>query len=39
MLASINNVPLGTQGNLLGITGGEETGKSNFVGSLIAGSI
>ena len=39
MLVSINNVPLGTQGNLLGITGGEGTGKSNFVGSLIAGSI
>jgi hypothetical protein len=32
-------VPLGTQGNLLGITGGEGTGKSNYVGSLIAGAI
>jgi hypothetical protein len=39
MLISINDVPLGTQGNLLGITGGEGTGKSNFVGSLIAGTI
>jgi hypothetical protein len=39
MLVSINNVPLGTQGNLFGITGGEGTGKSNFVGSLIAGAI
>ena len=36
---SINNVPLGTQGNLLGITGGEGTGKSNYVGSLIAGTV
>jgi hypothetical protein len=39
MLVSINDVPLGTQGNLLGITGGEGTGKSNFVGALIAGAI
>ena len=39
MLVSINGVPLGTQGNLLGITGGEGTGKSNFAGSLIAGTI
>ena len=39
MLVSINDVPLGTQGNLLGISGGEGTGKSNFVGSLIAGTI
>ena len=38
-LISINDVPLGTQGNLLGITGGEGTGKSNYVGSLIAGTI
>ncbi|WP_126652167.1 bifunctional DNA primase/helicase [Chryseobacterium aureum] len=37
-LISINDVPLGTQGNLLGITGGEGTGKSNYVGSLIAGT-
>jgi hypothetical protein len=39
MLISINDVPLGTQGNLLGITGGEGTGKSNYAGSLIAGTI
>jgi hypothetical protein len=39
MLVSINGVPLGTEGNLLGITGGEGTGKSNFVGSLIAGTV
>ena len=39
MLISINDVPLGTQGNLLGITGGEGTGKSNYAGNLIAGTI
>jgi hypothetical protein len=39
MLISINDVPLGTQGNLFGITGGEGTGKSNYVGSLIAGTV
>jgi hypothetical protein len=39
MVISVNDVPLGTQGNLLGVTGGEGTGKSNYVGSLIAGSI
>jgi hypothetical protein len=39
MLVSINDVPLGTQGNLLGITGGEGTGKSNYIGSLVAGTI
>ncbi|MDR1583083.1 MAG: toprim domain-containing protein [Prevotellaceae bacterium] len=39
MLLSINDVPLGTQGNLLGVTGGEGTGKSNYVGALIAGTV
>jgi hypothetical protein len=39
MIISINGVPLGTQGNLFGITGGEGTGKSNYVGSLIAGTV
>jgi ABC-type dipeptide/oligopeptide/nickel transport system ATPase subunit len=39
MIISMNGVPLGTQGNLFGITGGEGTGKSNYVGSLIAGTI
>lgn len=39
MIISINDVPLGTEGNLFGITGGEGTGKSNYVGSLIAGAI
>lgn len=38
-LISINDVPLGTQGNLMGLTGGEGTGKSNYVGSLIAGTL
>jgi hypothetical protein len=38
-IISINDVPLGTQGNLFGITGGEGTRKSNYVGSLIAGTI
>jgi ABC-type dipeptide/oligopeptide/nickel transport system ATPase subunit len=39
MIISINDVPLGTQGNLFGITGGEGTGKSNYVGSLVAGTV
>jgi hypothetical protein len=39
MIISINDVPLGTQGNLFGVTGGEGTGKSNYVGSLIAGTV
>lgn len=39
VLISINDVPLGTEGNLLCITGGEGTGKSNYVGSIIAGAI
>ncbi len=38
-LVSVANVPLGTQGNLLGITGGEGTGKSSFVASLLSGAI
>ena len=33
------DVPLGTQGNILCITGGEGTGKSNYVAALVAGSI
>ncbi len=39
IIISINDVPLGTNGNLLCVTGGEGTGKSNFVGALIAGAI
>ncbi len=36
---SAGDVPLGTQGNILCITGGEGTGKSNYIAALIAGSI
>lgn len=39
MIVSVNDVPLGTQGNLLCITGGEGTGKSNYVTALIAGAV
>lgn len=39
MIVSAGEVPLGTEGNLLCITGGEGTGKSNYVAALIAGSI
>ena len=39
MVVSMNDVPLGTQGNILCITGGEGTGKSNYVTALIAGAI
>lgn len=39
VIVSVNDVPLGTQGNLLCITGGEGTGKSNYVAALIAGTI
>ena len=39
VIISAGDVPLGTQGNILCITGGEGTGKSNYIASLIAGSI
>lgn len=39
MIVSVNDMPLGTQGNLLCITGGEGTGKSNYVAALIAGAV
>jgi len=39
VVMSVNDVPLGTQGNLLCITGGEGTGKSNYVAALIAGAV
>lgn len=39
VVMSVNDVPLGTQGNLLCVTGGEGTGKSNYVAALIAGAI
>ncbi|MDL2239143.1 toprim domain-containing protein [Bacteroidales bacterium OttesenSCG-928-K22] len=38
-IISAGDVPLGTQGNILCITGGEGTGKSNYVAALIAGTI
>lgn len=38
-IVAINNVPLGTSGDLLCITGGEGTGKSNFVAAIISGGI
>lgn len=38
-IVSVNGVPLGTAGDLLCITGGEGTGKSNFASAIIAGSI
>jgi hypothetical protein len=34
-LVSINGVTIGSPGNLLGITGGEGTGKSNFLGLVL----
>ena len=36
---SAAGVPLGSEGNIFSITGGEGTGKSNYIASLIAGSI
>ena len=36
-IISAGDVPLGTQGNLFGITGGEGTGKSNYVAAIVAG--
>ncbi len=36
-IISAGDVPLGTQGNLCCITGGEGTGKSNYVAALVAG--
>lgn len=38
-VVSVNNVPLGTYDNLLCVTGGEGTGKSNFVSAIIAGTL
>lgn len=39
IVISADNVPLGTQGNLLCITGGEGTGKSNYMAALVAGAV
>lgn len=38
-VVSVNNVPLGTYDNLFCITGGEGTGKSNYVSAIIAGTL
>lgn len=38
-IVSVNGVPLGTQGNLLCITGAEGTGKSNYAAALVAGAV
>ena len=38
-LVSINDVTIGSPGNLLGITGGEGSGKSNFLGGIVAGGM
>ena len=39
VIISAGDVPLGTQGNLFGITGGEGTGKSNYIAAMVAGCI
>ena len=39
VIISAGDVPLGTQGNLFGITGGEGTGKSNYAAAIVAGCI
>lgn len=38
-VVAVNSVPLGTQDNLFCITGGEGTGKSNYVGAILAGTL
>ncbi len=38
-LVTIAGVTIGSQGNLLGITGSEGSGKSNFLGGMIAGAL
>lgn len=38
-LVAVNGVPLGTQDNLLCITGGEGTGKSNYVSAILSGTL
>ena len=38
-VVSVNDVPLGTYDNLFCITGGEGTGKSNYVSTIIAGTL
>ena len=38
-IVTVNGVPLGTQDNLLCITGGEGTGKSNYVAAILTGTL
>ena len=38
-VVAVNGVPLGTQGNLFCITGGEGTGKSNYVAAILTGTL
>ena len=38
-VVAVNSVPLGTQDDLFCITGGEGTGKSNYVGAILAGTL
>lgn len=38
-VVAVNGVPIGTQDNLFCITGGEGTGKSNYVSAILAGTL
>lgn len=38
-VVSVNDVPLGSQDNLFCITGGEGTGKSNYISAILSGAL
>ena len=38
-VVTINDVPVGSAGNLMAITGSEGSGKSNYLGALLAGTM
>ena len=38
-VVAVNDVPLGTQDNLFCITGGEGTGKSNYISAILSGTL
>ena len=38
-VVAVNGVPLGTQDNLFCITGGEGTGKSNYISGILSGTL
>ena len=38
-IVSVKGVPLGTQDNLLCVTGGEGTGKSNYISAILSGAL